>query len=456
MSIKVDPVDTNFTVFIRLPFPRGDFVDPPPVEWNASKDQALWDILSRPSKGDIDWKALAENFDVTLQFLLQQAAWLYDRQLSQVRAQMRKVNTTQSTSPSPALGSVSGSAALSGQPQRETLATGSRAPSRQVSQQKDIPLRGMDRTPTRRPTGYLIPPRDRTHLTLTAAPENRRTSFTSTTATNLTPGSRDPTRTGTPTIEDKEPRWDSFGRRPSAVRREQPPVASLPRSPPLEEEPLSSSSPEESGSDEEDTTRRAPLFKRFGKFSTQRSGLRDDEDDEEDTPAFLPLAREHEHTHHERPVQELSTTLRLDAERAAAQRRHPEQRAGPRAPVPTDSSTSSMSSGGRSSLPDGARPTSQGAPVLSPQSAAERQNSRKSTASGREASDGTPSMGSSFSDLDGMCPNPEDSGFQLIDWSDASVTQSALEEALLSNMQHGGMASRMSTISHALRSRYLQ
>lgn len=39
---------------------------------------------------------------------------------------------------------------------------------------------------------------------------------------------------------------------------------------------------------------------------------------------------------------------------------------------------------------------------------------------------------------------------------DASVTQSALEEALMSNMQHGGMASRMSTISQALRSRYLQ
>lgn len=39
---------------------------------------------------------------------------------------------------------------------------------------------------------------------------------------------------------------------------------------------------------------------------------------------------------------------------------------------------------------------------------------------------------------------------------DTSVTQSALEEALLSNMQQGGMASRMSTISQALRSRYLQ
>ncbi|BAE63420.1 unnamed protein product [Aspergillus oryzae RIB40] len=106
--------DTNFTVFIRLPFPRGDFVDPPPASWNAAKDQALWDLLSRPSKGD-DIDCRAERFDVTLQFLLQQAAWLYDRQLSQVRWQMRKVGTTQSSSPSPAPGSVSGSTALGGQ-----------------------------------------------------------------------------------------------------------------------------------------------------------------------------------------------------------------------------------------------------------------------------------------------------------------------------------------------------
>jgi hypothetical protein len=58
MAARTEPKDTNFTVFIRLPFPRGDFVDPPPVEWNTAKDNALWDILSRPSKGDIDWKAL--------------------------------------------------------------------------------------------------------------------------------------------------------------------------------------------------------------------------------------------------------------------------------------------------------------------------------------------------------------------------------------------------------------
>jgi hypothetical protein len=37
---------------------------------------------------------------------------------------------------------------------------------------------------------------------------------------------------------------------------------------------------------------------------------------------------------------------------------------------------------------------------------------------------------------------------------DTSITQSALEEALASNLRHGG-ASRLSTISHAFRSRYL-
>ncbi|KAI4204188.1 MAG: hypothetical protein LQ350_001379 [Teloschistes chrysophthalmus] len=67
---------------------------------------------------------------------------------------------------------------------------------------------------------------------------------------------------------------------------------------------------------------------------------------------------------------------------------------------------------------------------------------RQRRVTGKEGSEGTPSMGSSFSDLD-----------------DASVTQSALEEALLAQEMEkvggGGVASRMSTISQALRSRYL-
>lgn len=31
MALPAEPGDSKFTVFIRLPFPRGDFVDPPPA-----------------------------------------------------------------------------------------------------------------------------------------------------------------------------------------------------------------------------------------------------------------------------------------------------------------------------------------------------------------------------------------------------------------------------------------
>ncbi|KAJ5377533.1 uncharacterized protein N7496_004942 [Penicillium cataractarum] len=439
MATRTDPSHTNFTVFIRLPFPRGDFVDPPPVEWDAAKEQALWDILSRPSKGDIDWKDLylypglpvtpaadcikltldlyrAEHFDVTFQFLLQQAAWLYDRQLSQVRAQMRRVPPVQSSSSSPAPGSVSGSTALSGQPQKGHAPSGSRAPSRQVSHQKEI--------------SQQVP----------IAPSDRRRSSTSTTTVNQARHSRDSSRNEAPT-EGREQRWENFVRRPSVTRREQPSTTSFPRSPTLAEEDLSSSSTESDS--EVESTRRVPRFRKFGKFSTQRIGMQDDADeDEEYTPSFLPLSRENDHTPRDRPGEELSATLRLDAERAAAARRRIAERAGHRHPVATESSASSMSSGAPASLTNSdSRRLGQPATALSPHRAGEapRQSPRKSNASGREASDGTPSMGSSFSDLD-----------------DASVTQSALEEALMSNMQHGGMASRMSTISQALRSRYLQ
>ena len=108
--------DVHYTVLVRLPFERGEFVDPPPVEWNAEKDRELWDLLSRSSaKGqDLDWNALAEQFDVTLAFLSQQAAWLYERQLSQVRAQLRKVNKPASVGISPTPGSASGSVIKTG------------------------------------------------------------------------------------------------------------------------------------------------------------------------------------------------------------------------------------------------------------------------------------------------------------------------------------------------------
>lgn len=70
--------EPSYTVYIRLPFPRGDFVDPPPVsdptlychksitvlisiylhqvKWDASKDESLWRILSGVAKTEIDCK----------------------------------------------------------------------------------------------------------------------------------------------------------------------------------------------------------------------------------------------------------------------------------------------------------------------------------------------------------------------------------------------------------------
>ncbi|KAB8070761.1 hypothetical protein BDV29DRAFT_29084 [Aspergillus leporis] len=407
--------DTNFTVFVRLPFPRGDFVDPPPAEWNAAKDQALWDLLSRPSKGDdIDWKALAERFEVTLQFLLQQAAWLYDRQLSQVRAQMRKVGTTQSNSPSPVPSSVSGSTALGAQSAKGAPNSAPRGPSRLSSQQNDaLPQRG---------------------------PPPRRTSST-VTVNQIKPPKESP-RTETP-VEAKDPRWESYNRRPSASKREHVQVPSAPvhKSPTLEEEDLSSSS-SSSSSDEDDglSSRRGLRFRRFGKMSTHRPGLRDDGDEEDDeSPAFLPLSRDQPATTREPSAQDLNATLRLQTGNPAGPRRRmAEQSSIPRASMTAESSTSSVSSGAPVILPT--PKVNSNASPLSPRRPAElaRLSPRRSNASGRDTNDDTPSMGSSFSDLD-----------------DASVTQSALEEAYMSHMQHGGMASRMSTISQALKSRYL-
>ncbi|KAL2831130.1 hypothetical protein BDW59DRAFT_7212 [Aspergillus cavernicola] len=413
--------NTKFTVLIRLPFPRGDFVDPPPVEWNAAKDEALWDILSRPSKGNdiVDWKALAESFNVTLQFLLQQAAWLYDRQLSQVRAQVRNVGNTHSNAASPVPGSIYASTAL-GQPTKAIQNSGIRAPSRIASQQKEIlPLR---------------------------APLPRRTSSGNT--VQQIKGPREASHPVTPTLETKEPEWGNHGRRLSIGRREQVPAAAVQGSPTLEEENLISSSSESNSYDESGAaTGRMDLgFKRFGRFSVHRPGLREDDDDGEDdddeSPAFLPLSRGPESASHGTSGHDLNATLRMEQERISApQRRVTETPQNSRKPTTTDSSASSVSSGVPVSHSHAQSRRQINHP--SPQRAADlaHMSPRRSTTLGRDISDGTPSMGSSFSDLDGI--------------RYTSVTESMLQDALLSNMQHGGMASRMSTISQALRSRYL-
>jgi hypothetical protein len=193
----------------------------------------------------------------------------------------------------------------------------------------------------------------------------------------------------------------------------------------------------------------------------------EDEEDDEDTPLFLPFANTSAN-----PVstpgqhQDPSATLRGGfgssnrPPKPSMHRRGTSERivtATSRAvtqPQTLTSSASSTSSGPtpttatrhRHTTSNPTNPKVQNRPPgpLSPHQAAALEAAGLSPRRrpGKEGSDGTPSMGSSFSDLD-----------------DASITQSALEEALMSNMGNNGsgnasVASRVSGLSQALRSRY--
>lgn len=193
----------------------------------------------------------------------------------------------------------------------------------------------------------------------------------------------------------------------------------------------------------------------------------DDEEDDEDSPPFLPFANTSANPastagQHADP----SATLRGGVgspnppQKPTVHRRGTSERIVPatsRAGTEPKVLTSSASSASPGPTPTTAtqhhhntgNPTNLKAPnqppgLLSPHQAAALEAAGLSPRRrpGKEGSDGTPSMGSSFSDLD-----------------DASVTQSALEEALMSNMGHNGsanasVASRVSGLSQALRSRY--
>lgn len=120
----------HYTVFIRLPFIRDVFVEPQPVDWDAVKDKALWKIISKASNSrDLDWEEIAARFDVSLDFMMQQAAWLYERHFAGVRKQMQRLvgtgtpSTSSTTRPAEAgdggSGGIGGASALGGNLQRK-------------------------------------------------------------------------------------------------------------------------------------------------------------------------------------------------------------------------------------------------------------------------------------------------------------------------------------------------
>jgi hypothetical protein len=440
-------VENHFTVFVRLPFNRGNFVDPPPVAWSAAKERALWDVISKQSRGnEINWITLAEQFEVTQPFLLQQAAWLYERQLSQVRAQMRKVGNRQSATPSPAPSSVAGST-IGGQAMKRGGSGGSVVPKRLSIQPKDSPTilseGSAPSTPAKRRTSLsfrttsaVIGSQLRSGLN-TSRPISRQTSKESV-PPDQTPSrrgstqyqlSRSPVQAKLPSAESSDSEQDMTKSR-MAARRPNPSFVS----------------------------RRVIRHRRS--HEAQDASAADDEDaddDDDDVPAFVPLSPDTESRVSSTHQQDPSATLRggfartHPTQRPGAHRRTTSERVVPgstqaQQQAPLHSSASSASSG----LQPSASAETQQSEAISEQHVprarhqgplSPRQQAALAAAglpSRNRGSDTSPSMGSSFSDLD-----------------DTSVTQSALEEALLSNMgNNGGMGSRVSGISQALRSRY--
>ncbi|KAF2757552.1 hypothetical protein EJ05DRAFT_476797 [Pseudovirgaria hyperparasitica] len=426
----------HFTALIRLPFLRGDFVDPPQVDWDNTRDQALWKIISRSSKASaIDWTELANKFQVPHTFLLQQAAWLYERHISHVRAQMRKVQTpTASTG----IGSASSTTPVCSVPMKRLGSGGSRAPSSLSIRSKveivkvDGSLPGSPKAP---------------------APTISRTPST-TTVTHSGLGVTAPV--------SPRPPHRSFRSSFPPSRKAPPAVpvhgASTATNHPTSPDSLSGadSSSSASSSDEEpdNPIRRSQIFKRPPRFTQRKSPLaplddasENDPDEDDSSNSDLPFAMVNQN------YTQNKTPARQDPHHAqgglvkGADKSKGKSITDPRAQRQVIGSTSgieSSASSASSAVPGRSNQVPSSPPPMSPRHRAElarlnphKRNSVGSPSSrgkGKETgSDGTPSMGSSFSDLD-----------------DASVTQSALEEALLSNMQHG----RMSTLSN-LRSRYL-
>ncbi|KAF4822911.1 Autophagy-related protein 29 [Colletotrichum tropicale] len=404
------PMHTGASLFVRLPILRGEFTDPPPVTWDSAKDDVLWNILSGAAKTEIDWNELAAHFDVTVDFLLQQVAYLTERHTAQLRAQVRKATAAAkgSAAPSPIPGAEPHS-------HQRTISA--------LSIRRDSPLPRNDASTPATP------------ITTSLRPNLSRNGSAGTITRNLGGEGTSTARPGASTKPSTTSRPSNDGQQ-QRRRLSSLPIQSTPRSPEPASPPDESSSP--ASSDDESSPAQSRIIRRPPRFQQQRDGgvNLDDEDDDDAEPAFLQYKPQS--ASNASSAQDMGSTLRGDPRNA---RRTPKGKERIHHSETSDSSTSSPALISRSSATsDHRRPAAGGGGPLSPRRAAElsgKSPSSKGRGYSRDGSDGTPSMGSSFSDLD-----------------DASVTQSALEEALASKMQDGAIGSRFS-ISQAFRSRYM-
>ncbi|KAF9699166.1 hypothetical protein EKO04_002786 [Ascochyta lentis] len=415
---------TQFTALIRLPFPRGNFVDPPQAQWDAEKDRQLWKVISKSSKtSDLNWVELATKFQVPPTFLLQQAAWLYERHFEHVRNQMKKVSGSTVTVPA-ASGGGSTHTPVGGVAMQRA-GSGGAGPPRTTSA-----LSGGRRNSPSLGQGEAIEP----------APALTRTPSTNTITQSRAQAQQVPSRT----LSARSTQRPNFAR-PSRDDRSVSPGTLAPTNvqepPDSPEMPDSSSSSSSSMSDTDHPAHRSQLFKRPPRFQQRQArelasfaeGDGTQEADEADSQGatMLPFASAARRVPGgSKQIRAQQKTQLVDRQRsiAAAKQRSPPSQAT------TETASSMTSSASASDAPSGPQAATKSpvSPNFSHRAAMANLGSPRAQALRRkEGSEGTPSMGSSFSDID-----------------DAGISQSALEEALLSNMQHGRM-STLSRMSHA-------
>ncbi|PWW73824.1 hypothetical protein C7212DRAFT_220682 [Tuber magnatum] len=360
--------EEKYIVYLRFPFPRNGFVDPPQVDWDAGKESA-------------------SHLQVSRAFLLQQAAWLYERELSQIQAQMRKAGgailNTNLSFPMPPSPRPQSPAVMGGVPMARTGTSGTA----DLRLHSSLSVRSNPiTTPTPRATPH--PPTPTTATRPVAQPMSRTGSAR--TATQLTAAHRLSSH-----VPAEPARIPSPAQRPSSSE--------------VSEEEIESSTTGSSDDDDDDDDTDQPL-RRLRGFLQKNRGMSSDEDEGDDEPAFLPFA----------PTEKPSSVGEANMTGTVVL---PKRRMASAMPGKVKEVNKSATSPALEAALKKKAPAAIGSP-------------RKFSVTD-SAGPSSPSMGSSFSDL-----------------SDTSVTQSAMEDAYLSTMQAGGMGSRMSSLSQAVRSRY--
>lgn len=398
----------NYTLLIRLPFPRASFVDPPPVDWDASKDAQIWQAISTGATKDLDWQGLSERFEVDLDFLLKQAAWLYSKHFEGVREGMARLATGSGIG-----GAQDGKANSPAGGAEGMVREGSRGTCDALCSAIDDVLatdvqaeshKGSTSTSTAR----KVPP-------LQFA-EDVRPSSSSAATRSPHPGiSRTPS---TATVTQSRMVGSGGSRRQSQTYAKAP----LPGKHHDDSVPIAGHDGASESDSEDDSIRhrqlprRSPLTKQPVLGTLSSDG--DAEDDEDDSSGgFLPFATK------EGTDNDPAATLISPPERAQPSATDTLARSRNKGKHPASPPTQQPPSSPSASSTTSSQPHSNGQNTKSA-----RQQAQMATLSPRaraavSGSEGSPSMGSSFSDLD-----------------DLSVTKSALEDALLSHVRrgHGG------------------